>query len=169
MGDSLDFELVAKGKNRSVSCELNWTWKDVFTVTPTTYNYRPVWAQVGGIVLVEMTDELFEFLYTNEMTLQEGVADAEVELQQGTPQDPSRYLFVVNVLRNDLNDGYDVTGLLLNDVNGIALRSIKHLQQLLDANSLPWVELGFNDGESVVFRTADLPPLNQQLQLEYGF
>ena len=143
LGDSLDFELVAKGKNRSVSCELNWTWNDVFTVTPTTYKYRPVWAQVGGIVVVEMTDELFEFLHTNEIALQEGVTDTETQLQQGTPQDPSRYLFVVNVLQHDLNAGYDVTGLLLNTVNGIALRNIKHLQQLLDSNPLPWVELGF--------------------------
>ena len=169
VGDSLDFDLVAKNKNRSVSCELNWTWNDVFSVTPPTYNYRPVWTQVGGIVLVEMTDELFEFLYINEMTLQDGVADTEAELQQGTPQDPSRYLFVVNVLQHDLNEGYDVTGLLLNTVNGIALRSIKHLQQLLDSNALPWVELGFNNGGSVVFRAADLPALNEQLQQEYGF
>ena len=169
VGDSLDFEIVAKGKNRSVSCELNWTWNDVFSVTPTSYKYRPVWAQVGGIVLVEMIDELFEFLYINEMTLQEGVADTEAELQQGTPQDPRRYLFVVNVLRNDLNDGYDATGLLLDTVNGIALRNIKHFQQLLDANSLPWVGLGFHNGESVVFRAADLPALNEQLAQEYGF
>jgi hypothetical protein len=169
VGDSLDFELVAKGKNRSVSCELNWTWNDVFSVTPTTYKYRPVWAQVGGIVLVEMTDELFEFLYINEMTLQEGVSDTEAELQQGTPQDPRRYLFVVNVLQHDLNEGYDVTGLLLNTVNGIAPRNIKHLQQFLDSNSLAWVELGFNNGESVVFRAADLPALNEELAQEYGF
>jgi S1-C subfamily serine protease len=169
VGDSLDFELVAKGKNRSVSCELNWTWNDVFSVTPTTYKYRPVWAQVGGIVLVEMTYELFEFLYINEMTLQEGVSDAEAELQQGTPQDPRRYLFVVNVLQHDLNEGYDVTGLLLSTVNGIALRNITHLQQFLDSNSLAWVELGFNNGESVVFRAADLPALDEQLAQEYGF
>ena len=169
VGDSLDFEIVAKGKNRSVSCELNWTWNDVFSVTPTSYKYRPVWAQVGGIVLVEMTDELFEFLYINEMTLQEGVADTEAELQQGTPQDPRRYLFVVNVLRNDLNDGYDVTGLLLDTVNDTDVHNIKNLQKLLDSNSLPWVELGFNNGESVVFRAADLPALNEQLAQEYGF
>jgi S1-C subfamily serine protease len=169
VGDSLDFELVAKNKNRTVSCELNWAWHDVFAVTPVTYNYRPVWAQIGGIVLVELTDEVFEFLHTNEIALLEGVTDTQAQLQQGTPQDPSRYLFVVNVLQHDLNEGYDVTGLLLNTVNGLALRNIKHLQQLLDANSLPWVELGFNNGASVVFRAADLPALNEQLAQEYGF
>ena len=169
VGDSIDFELVAKDKNRSVSCKLNWTWNDVFTVTPTTYNYRPVWTEVGGIVLVEMTDELFEFLYTNEIELQEGVADTATQLQQDSPQDPHRYLFVVNVLQHDINDGYDVTGLLLNTVNGIALRNIKHLQKILESNSLPWVELVFNNSESVVFRAADLPALNEQLAQEYGF
>ena len=169
VGDTLDFELVAMDKNRSVACELKWAWNDVFTVTPTRYNYRPVWAQVGGIVLVEMTDELFEFLHTEKIALQEGVADTEIQLQQGTPQDPSRYLFVVNVLQHDLNEGYDVTGFLLNTVNGIALRNIKHLQQLLDSNPLPWVELGFNTGESVVFRATDLPALNQHLEQEYEF
>lgn len=168
VGDSLDFALVGKDKVRNVSCDLEWTWQDVFAVTPITYDYRPVWAQVGGIVLLEMTDEIFEFISDNEMTLQEGITDTQTTLQSGSPQDPNRYLFVVNVLRDDLNDGYDVAGLLLSSFNGLAVRNIAHLKQLLGANASPWVELGFHDGSSVAFRSEDLPALNEQLQREYG-
>jgi hypothetical protein len=124
---------------------------------------------VGGIVLVEMTDEIFEFLSENEIALRDGVSDAESALQTGSPEDPDRYLFVVNVLRDDINDGYDVKGLLLESFNGEHVRNINHLKQLLETNSLNWVELVFNNGASVVFRTADLPALNERLQQEYAF
>jgi S1-C subfamily serine protease len=169
LGDSVEIEIAASNSSRSVSCDLNWTWHDIFAVTPTTYNYRPAWAQVGGIVLLEMTDEIFAFLADSEITLRDGVSDAESALQTGSPEDPDRYLFVVNVLRDDINEGYEVKGLLLETFNGERVRNINHLEQLLETNSFNWVELVFNNGASVVFRTADLPALNERLEQEYAF
>ena len=169
VGDSLTFEVVANDATRRVSCELTWTWHDIFAVTPVTYNYRPVWMQIGGVVLIELTDEVFEFLHAEDITLGSGVADTEVQLQPDTAQNPSRHLFVVNVLQHDLNEGYDVTGLLLNRINGKAVHNIKHLQELLNGNDSPWVELGFNNDDSIVFKATDLPALDNQLTQEYDF
>ncbi len=169
VGDSLTFEVVANDSTRRVSCELTWTWHDIFAVTPVTYNYRPVWMQIGGVVLIELTDEVFEFLHAEDITLGSGVADTEDQLQPDTAQNPSRHVFVVNVLQHDLNEGYDVTGLLLNRINGKAVHNIKHLQELLNGNDSPWVELGFNNDDSIVFKATDLPALDNQLTQEYDF
>ena len=169
VGDSLTFEVVTNGATRRISCELTWTWHDIFAVTPVIYNYLPVWMQIGGIVLIELTDEVFEFLYAEDITLRRGVADTEDQLQPDTVENPHRHVFVVNVLQHDLNEGYDVTGLLLNRINGMPVRNMKQLQELLDGNDSPWVELGFNNDHSIVFKATDLPALDSQLGQEYGF
>ncbi len=166
--ESVLFTVNSNGKPVTLRCELSWNWKNVWQVSSVRFDYRPNWLELGGIILVEMTDEVFQFISDYEVDVDGYVSDAQVELQPQTPARPERLLYVVNVLPHDANSGYEFYDQILISFNGHSVRSLSQLKELLAENKSDWVELGFHSGSKAVFKRDELRAISETLQQEYG-
>ena len=169
LGESVVYTVVSNGKSADVSCQLSWNWKSVWQVIPVRFDYRPKWIEVGGIILVEMTDELYQFFADYEVEVDGYVEDIQVELQPRDTADPERKLFVVNVLPHDANEGYDVQKFILTSFNGSPVHNLADLKQQMKANDSTWVDLEFHQGTKAVFKRDAVKVISEEVQEEYGF
>jgi hypothetical protein len=98
-------------------------------------NYRPEWIEVGGIIMISLSDELFSHLYEKELALNSLGVKLRHELQQGKVDSPHQGILVINILDHDENQGYDFRGELLTGVNGVLVYNIKQLRDVVNDKS----------------------------------
>lgn len=169
VGDVFALEVIRGGEKQSVDCELKYNWKNVWGAPGITYNYRPKWLEVGGLILVDMAEEVFLYVDENEILLDKEADGFRFNLQQGPADDPVGGVLVSNVLDHDVNDGYELNYSLLKSVNGEKVGSVDAVKRIVSANTKPWLVLEFYDGSLAVFEQAQLESVTEDLSSEYGF
>ena len=169
IGDSVQLDIVANGKKRRISCELTYSWGTLWGSSAVASQYRPSWIEVGGLILVDMTDEVFAYIDENEIDVHVQANTFRSGLQQGSADNPFGGIFVSNVLDHDANAGYEMQGLMLKLVNGESPASVAAVKDIVAANSSPWLVLEFYDGDLAVFKQSELGRVKDELAAEYGF
>lgn len=169
IGDSVALDVFRKGKNIKVNCELQWTWDSVWLVAPVDHQYRPKWLELGGLIIVEVTDEFYDYANNNEISLDGMVTDSQIKLQPASKENLKRMLIVTNKLDHDKNTGYDVTSLVVSHFNEIEIKNLENLRSLLNINKSPWVKIGFHNGEFIVFKANELEIISANLKETYGY
>lgn len=169
IGESVELEVLNGGKKKSVKCELKYSWNNLWGSAGINYQYRPKWAEVGGLILVDMSDEVFLYLDENEIDVPEKANGFRIGLQQGSLEKPVGGIFVSNVLDHDANAGYEVGNSLLKSVNGKIAGDVDAVKNIISENSSPWLVLEFYDGGLAVFKQSELERITKDLSMEYGF
>jgi hypothetical protein len=168
VGDSLELVLVRDGKELSVKCNLKYNWSSLWGAAGRSYQYRPTWAEVGGLILVDMSEEVFMRSEEYEIEYDENAYAYRDGLQKGTLDQPERAIVVSNVLDHDANQGYDVIYSLLKSVNGEKVGNVKSINEIIAKNPSPWLILEFYGGALAVFKQSELEQITQDLSVEYG-
>jgi S1-C subfamily serine protease len=168
LGDSVSLQLLRDGKTVVSKCELQMAWRHVWTTTSIRYNYRPEWIEVGGIIMISLSNELFFRLDEEELTLDSLGTKLRYELQQGKVDSPHQGILVINILDHDANQGYDFRWELLTGVNGVPVYNIKQLRDVVNGKSAAWVKLEFYGGDIAVFKQSELAGISAELNSEYG-
>jgi S1-C subfamily serine protease len=169
LGDRLSLGLIREGEPLSVECHLKFSWNNIWGSGGIQYDYRPVWMEIGGLVLVDMAEEVFMYLEQNEIEVHEKSVELRYGLQQGSVEDPIGGVYVANVLDHEINDGYDLNNLLLKTVNGEMVASVDAVNRIVSSSDEPWIVLEFYDGSIAVFERSKLASVNLELAAEYGF
>ena len=168
IGDILELEVRNKKKGKTVNCELKYNWNNIWGAPGIDSQYRPKWLEVGGLILVDMADEVFLYLDENEIEVHEKASQFRFGMQQGTVKNPVGGIFVSNVLDHDANAGYELTNSLLKSVNGEIAGNVDAVKKIISENSNPWLVLEFLEGSLAVFKQSELELITEDLSLEYG-
>ena len=168
VGDSLELVLVRDGKELSVKCNLKYNWNNLWGAAGINYQYFPKWVEVGGLILVEMSQEVFMRSEEYEIEFDEVAAAYWAGLQKGTIDQSEHAVFVSNLLDHDAKQGYDVTYSILKSVNGEKVGNVKSINEIIAKNSSPWLILEFHGGTLAVFKQSELEQITQDLSVEYG-
>jgi S1-C subfamily serine protease len=169
IGESVQLEVVTMGKKKTVKCDLRYNWKNVWGAAGVDYQYRPQWVEVGGLILVDMSEEVFTYLEQNELEVDQKARGFRDGLQLGSIDKPIGGVFVSNVLDHDANAGYELVHLLLKTVNGKTAGDVNAVKSLISDNPGSWLVLEFYDGSLVVFKQSELEGITKDLSMEYGF
>jgi S1-C subfamily serine protease len=169
IGDIVELEVSSNGKEKTVNCELKYNWNNIWGSPGIDSQYRPKWLEVGGLILVDMADEVFFYLEGNEIEVHEKANEFRFGLQQGTVKNPVGGILVSNVLDHDANAGYEPTNSLLKSVNGEMAGNVDAVEKIISENSSPWLVLEFYGGGLVVFKQSQLALIKKDLSMEYGF
>tara|TARA_B110000503_G_scaffold37745_2_gene61730 strand:+ start:28652 stop:30076 length:1425 start_codon:yes stop_codon:yes gene_type:complete len=169
IGDILELEIRRNGKGETINCELKYNWNNVFGAPGIDSQYRPKWLEVGGLILVDMADEVFLYLDENRIDVHEKANGIRLGMQRGTVENPVGGIFVSNVLDHDANEGYELTNSLLKSVNGEMAANVDAVRKIISENSSPWLVLEFYEGSLAVFKQSELQLISEDLSLEYGF
>jgi S1-C subfamily serine protease len=169
IGDILELEVRSGGKGRTVNCELKYNWNNIWGAPGIDSQYRPKWLEVGGLILVDMAEEVFLYLDENEIEVHEKASGFRFGMQQGTVENPVGGIFVANVLDHDANVGYELTNSLLKSVNGEIAGNVDAVKKIISENSSPWLVLEFYEGSLAVFKQSQLELIKKDLSMEYGF
>jgi hypothetical protein len=169
IGDILELKIRSNGKGKTVNCELRYNWNNVFGAPGIDSQYRPKWLEVGGLILVDMADEVFLYLDENRIDVHEKANGNRLGMQQGTAQNPVGGIFVSNVLDHNANEGYELTNSLLKSVNGEVAGNVDAVRKIISENSNPWLVLEFYEGSLAVFKQSELQLISEELSLGYGF
>jgi S1-C subfamily serine protease len=168
VGDSVELVLVRDGKELSVQCNLKYNWSNLWGAAGINYQYLPKWMEVGGLILVDMSEEVFMRSEEYKIEFDKVAAAYRNGLQKGTLDQPEHAIFVSNVLDHDANQGYDVTYSLLKSVNGEKAGNIESINEIIADNPSPWLILEFYGGDLAVFKQSELEQITQDLSAEYG-
>ncbi len=169
IGESVQLDLVTKGKKKTVRCDLKYNWKNVWGAPGIDSQYRPKWIEVGGLILVDMAEEVFGYLNENEIDIDEKANEFRDGMQQGSSEKPAGGIFVANVLDHDANAGYEVANSLLKSVNGKTPGNVDAVKNIISESSDPWLVLEFYDGNLAVLKHSELEQITKDLSMEYGF
>jgi hypothetical protein len=123
--------------------------------------------KVGGLILVDIAEEVFLFLEEHEIEADEIATTYSYGLQNGAHDQPEGAIWVSNVLDHDANAGYDVVYSLLKLVNGEKVINIESIKDVISKNISPWLVLEFYGGQLAVFKQLELEKITQDLISEY--
>ena len=168
LGESVGLTLVRDGKERNVTCKLQYHWSNLWGSPGVSYQYRPQWLEVGGLILVDMAEEVFMFMEENEINIDEVASGYRNGLQKGVVDQPEGAIWVSNVLDHDANSGYEVTYSLLKTLNGERVANVESIKNFIAKNASPWITLEFYSGQIAVFKQSELEQTTQDLSEEYG-
>lgn len=169
IGHTLELKVISDGKAKAVACELRYNWNNIWGAPGIDSQYRPKWLEIGGLILVDMAEEVFLYLDEKEIEVHEKASEFRLGMQQGTVEKPVGGILVSNVLDHDANAGYEVANSLLKSVNGTIVGNVEAVKNLISGNSSPWLVLEFYDGNLAVFKQSELEIITEELSQQYGF
>jgi len=168
VGDSVEMTLVRDGKELSITCSLKYNWNNLWGAAGINYQYLPKWVEVGGLILVDVSEEVFLRAEAYGVDFDKVATEYRHGLQKGTLDLPEGVIWVSNVLDHDANQGYEVEYSILKTVNGEKVDNVKSINEIRANNTSPWLILEFYGGALAVFKQSELERITQDLSGEYG-
>ncbi len=177
VGEQLPLGIIRDGKRIDIDFPLTYTLKDSRIVPGHQSNYVPDYEVIGGLVVIEVNDDLIRGWGK--------YVPPAIELQhyeyRNTGKDTiERLLMVITVLPDEINVGYEkMRFTVLKTVNGVAVVNLKQVRENLAAppvstdpaaiKAAAYITLGFAPHDAqITFSRKDIAARMPAIAARYG-
>lgn len=173
LGSKLPVEIIRGGKKTKIDLELKaYPEESIQIPHGTNRSNHPGYLISGGFVFLELSEFYLQewgrnwrsngdkkFLYL-----------LDYHKFRRTSQDPKRYVFLSQVIPDELNNGYhDLRHQRVFSCNGKSIESVSDLQnEIAKTKSSEWVVIQLEHGPELVFRKSTLESLDKKVQENFG-
>jgi S1-C subfamily serine protease len=140
VGEKLPLTVIRGGKKVEIDYPLTYTLKDARIVPGHQSNLLPEYEVIGGLVLVEISDDLMR----DWKFIPPAVDQQRLEYRRTGSDTIDRLLMVVNVLPDEINRGYEKSRFgIVETVNGVKVSNVAQVREQLNKPDGDYVVLGF--------------------------
>ena len=170
VGDTVKMTIIRDKQRMNVSFKLLPFTEDTFLSPPFSFDQPPQYLVWGGLIFQELSGS---YLRTWGGKWKEKADKRLVYIYNNFklwPTNERRRVVVLNrVLPAAINAGYyEKSDLILNRVNGIPVKDLQHLKELIDKKESPFVQFEFLGGESIVLNRAKTEDVNHLILKRYN-
>ena len=170
VGDTVKMTIIRDRQKMTVSFKLLPITEDTFLSPPLLFDQPPQYLVWGGLIFQELSGS---YLHTWGGEWKEKADKRLVYIYNNFklwPTNERRRVVVLNrVLPAAINAGYYEKGdLILKRVNGIPVKDLRHLKELIDKKESPFILFEFQGGESIVLNRAKTEEVNHLILKRYN-
>ncbi len=165
VGERMPVTVCRKGQELRLSVELR---RPKYLVAEERYDVRPQYFIVGGLLFVPLTRD---YLKTWGDTWWHTAPRELVALYENGVRTADRHEPVVlqKVLADRVNQGYhELESLLIDEVDGVQVRSLAHLVDLVEASGGDFLRFGAVDGRQVVLDRLQALERHEDILRKFG-
>ncbi len=170
VGDTVKMTIIRDRQKMTVSFKLLPFTEDTFLSPPFSFDQPPQYLVWGGLISQELSGS---YLHTWGGKWKEKADKRLVYIYNNFklwPTNERRRVVVLNrVLPAAINAGYYEKGdLILKRVNGISVKDLRHLKELIDKKESPFILFEFQGGESIVLNREKTEEVNHLILKRYN-
>lgn len=152
VGDTLKMSIVRERKKMDVSIKLKPFSRECFLIPSLTNGEPPKYFITGGIILQEFTRNYLRTWGNKWVEKSDKRLMYYFENFTEYPSESRKGIVILSkVLPAAVNTGYhDMSNLILNSVNGVPVRDINHVKEIIDKTTDRFIKLDFVGNEYII-------------------
>eukprot|EP00742_Colponemidia_sp_Colp-10_P011005 GILJ01012166.1.p1 GENE.GILJ01012166.1~~GILJ01012166.1.p1 ORF type:complete len:580 (-),score=90.18 GILJ01012166.1:114-1853(-) len=166
VGDSCSLKILRNGEMKTF---------DVKLVNPTNLvpvhcsGKTPAYLIYGGLVFVPLNRPYLQNEYGKEWDKKAPIRLCDLAFNAQMEHEGDQVVLLSQVLAGEVNVGYhNVGNIQLESINGVPVRNMKHLKELLQNNREPFVRFDLYKDKVIVLRVADVESTKDELTKEHS-